>query len=92
LPGQRFTERLFTVAAHRLRPRAVCNAGDRLARAPLHAARGGGRVPGYMDRHNIPTATSEDLARAHESNLAVQDEYGTKFLTSWFDPTGCAGI
>lgn len=49
-------------------------------------------MPRYMDRHNIPTATSEDLALAHEADLAVQDEYGTKFLTYWFDPADGTGI
>jgi class 3 adenylate cyclase len=49
-------------------------------------------MPRYMDRHNIPTATSEDLARAHELDLAVQGQYDTKFLTYWFDPTDGTGI
>ena len=49
-------------------------------------------MPRYMDRHNIPTATSEDLARAHEQDLVVQGEYDTKFLTYWFDPADGTGI
>ena len=49
-------------------------------------------MPRYMDRHNIPAATSEDLAKAHELDLSVQSRFGTKFLTYWFDPADGTGI
>lgn len=43
-------------------------------------------MPIYIDRHNVPSATHEDLVNAHELDLAVQSEHGVKFLTYWFDP------
>ena len=49
-------------------------------------------MPRYMDRHNIPSATSEDLAKAHSRDLSVQSRFGTKFLTYWFDPEDGTGI
>jgi len=42
-------------------------------------------MPIYMDRHNAPTASAEDLAQAHDLDLEAQDEYGVRFLTYWFD-------
>lgn len=49
-------------------------------------------MPAYMDRHNLPLATSEDLAAAHSRDLEVQHEYGVRFLTYWFDPRDGTGI
>jgi len=49
-------------------------------------------MPRFMDRHNIPSATSEDLAKAHALDLSVQSQYETKFLTYWFDPADGTGI
>lgn len=45
-----------------------------------------------MDRHNLPLATSEDLASAHARDLEVQAAYGVRFLTYWFDPQDGTGI
>ena len=42
-------------------------------------------MPFYMDRHNTPTASAEGLAEAHKLDLAVQEEYGVRILTYWFD-------
>lgn len=39
----------------------------------------------FMDRHNLPGATPADLAEAHGKDLALQDQYGVKFLTYWYD-------
>ncbi|MEZ4519810.1 MAG: DUF4242 domain-containing protein [Chloroflexota bacterium] len=41
-------------------------------------------MPFFMDRHSIQ-ATPEEIAAAHELDLATQEEYGVKFLTYWFD-------
>ena len=42
-------------------------------------------MPLFMDQHDTKGASSEDLARAHENDLAVQDEYNVRFLTYWLD-------
>ena len=39
-----------------------------------------------MDRHQKIGITWEEIRIAHEKDLKVQDEYGVKFLTYWFDP------
>jgi class 3 adenylate cyclase len=39
----------------------------------------------YMDRHDVEGATPEDLAKAHLQDLAIQEKYGVKYLTYWFD-------
>jgi class 3 adenylate cyclase len=38
-----------------------------------------------MDRHYIQGATRHAIADAHDKDLALQDKYGVKFLTYWFD-------
>lgn len=43
-------------------------------------------MPLYMDRHDIPGATAEDVAEAHVQDVAIQDRYGVSYLTYWFDP------
>jgi len=49
-------------------------------------------MPLYMDVHpGLGDATAEDVAEAHRRDLAVQDEYGVRFLSYWFsDPEGKA--
>jgi len=39
----------------------------------------------FMDRHEIPGATAADIAAAHLKDLGVQDRYGVRFLTYWFE-------
>jgi class 3 adenylate cyclase len=39
----------------------------------------------FMDRHDVPGATAEDVAQAHMSDLAVAGKYGVQFLSYWFD-------
>jgi class 3 adenylate cyclase len=43
-------------------------------------------VPLYMDRHDLPGATAEDVARAHVADLAVQERHGVTYTSYWFDP------
>ena len=43
-------------------------------------------MPIFMDRHDLKGTTAEELALAHQKDVAVQDRYGVKFLTYWFDP------
>lgn len=43
-------------------------------------------MPIYMDRHDLPESVSaEEVARLHQEDLKVEDEYGCKGLTYWFD-------
>lgn len=44
-------------------------------------------MPIYMDRHELAGTTAEEAAQAHLKDLAIQDRYGVKFLTYWFDET-----
>jgi class 3 adenylate cyclase len=38
-----------------------------------------------MDRHEFAELTAEAAAQAHVMDIAVQDQFGVKFLTYWFD-------
>ncbi|HLI72524.1 MAG TPA: nickel-binding protein, partial [Acidimicrobiales bacterium] len=42
-------------------------------------------VPLFLDRHDAAGATAQDIAAAHELDLAVQDRYGVRYVTYWFD-------
>jgi class 3 adenylate cyclase len=42
-------------------------------------------VPLYMDRHDVPDATAEDVAQAHANDLAVAGKHRVQFLAYWFD-------
>ena len=42
-------------------------------------------MPLFLDRHNVPGVTPTELAEAHKLDLAVQDDYGVRYLTYWFD-------
>ena len=48
-------------------------------------AAGGDLVPLFMDRHDIPGITAEEVARAHVLDLALAPKYGVQFLTYWHD-------
>jgi class 3 adenylate cyclase len=39
----------------------------------------------FIDRHEIPGATAADIAAAHVQDLGVQDKYGVRFITYWFE-------
>jgi class 3 adenylate cyclase len=43
-------------------------------------------LPLYLDRHNIPGVTAEDLAAAHAKDVEIEKKYGVRYLTYWFDP------
>jgi hypothetical protein len=38
-----------------------------------------------MDRHDIEGTTAIEVAEAHKKDLKIQDKYGCKALTYWFD-------
>jgi class 3 adenylate cyclase len=44
-------------------------------------------MPIYIDRHFVEGATDHAVSNAHEKDLKIQDKYGIKFLTYWFDET-----
>jgi hypothetical protein len=42
-------------------------------------------MPLYMDRHDLPDATAADIANAHLRDLEVQERFGVRFITYWFE-------
>jgi class 3 adenylate cyclase len=42
-------------------------------------------VPLFLDRHKVLGATAPEIAAAHQLDVAVQDEYGVRYVTYWFD-------
>jgi class 3 adenylate cyclase len=43
-------------------------------------------MPMYMDRHDLPGITPEELADAHMRDVEVQERHGVRYHTYWFDP------
>jgi hypothetical protein len=39
----------------------------------------------FMDRHDMRGLTAADVAEAHRKDLGIQDQYGVKYLTYWYD-------
>jgi len=42
-------------------------------------------MPIFLDRHDVVEYTAEEVAKLHLRDLEVQDKYGVKFLTYWYD-------
>ena len=42
-------------------------------------------MPLFMDRHDVPGVTAEQVAQAHLSDLAMEAKHGVRFLAYWFD-------
>lgn len=42
-------------------------------------------MPIFIDRHDMEGTSAADVAIAHARDLQIQDSYGVKFLTYWFD-------
>ena len=42
-------------------------------------------MPIFMDRHDMRDMTAEAIAAAHRRDIEVQDKYGVKYMTYWFD-------
>jgi class 3 adenylate cyclase len=42
-------------------------------------------MPLYIDRHDLADATAADVAAAHMRDLEVQDGFGVRFVTYWFE-------
>jgi hypothetical protein len=49
-------------------------------------------MPLYMDRHDLPDATAADVAAAHMRDLEVQDGFGVRFVTYWFEEDAGSGF
>jgi len=43
-------------------------------------------MPMYLDRHDAPGVTAEELAEAHRLDTEIQEKYGVRYNTYWFDP------
>ena len=43
-------------------------------------------MPMFLDRHDTPGLSATELAAAHQQDLEVQERYGVKYHTYWFDP------
>jgi class 3 adenylate cyclase len=42
-------------------------------------------MPIFMDRHHLHGMPPEHVAEAHRRDLEIQDKYGVKYLTYWYD-------
>ena len=42
-------------------------------------------MPMYMDIHNVPGATVEDLRKAHEADMDIQHKHGVQCLRYWLN-------
>jgi class 3 adenylate cyclase len=42
-------------------------------------------MPIFIDRHDMRGMTAESVAAAHRKDLEIQDKYGVKYMTYWFD-------
>jgi class 3 adenylate cyclase len=42
-------------------------------------------MPLFMDRHDLPGVTAEDVARAHASDLRVAPKHDVQFVSYWVD-------
>lgn len=42
-------------------------------------------MPIYMDRHDLSKVTAEDVAKVHQEDIKIQDQFGCRGLTYWFD-------
>ena len=49
-------------------------------------------MPIFMDRHDMRGVTAEDVAEAHRKDLEIQDNYGVKYITYWYDSERSAGF
>ena len=42
-------------------------------------------MPLFMDRHDLANATAVEIAKAHVLDLEIQDRFGVRYVTYWFD-------
>ncbi len=49
-------------------------------------------MPIFMDRHDMAGATAENVAEAHRKDLEIQEKYGVKYMTYWYDSERATGF
>lgn len=49
-------------------------------------------MPIFLDRHDLSGLTAADIAEAHRQDLEIQERYGVRFLTYWFDESRGTGF
>jgi len=64
----------------------------RFQSGPSEETGGATPVPIFLDRHDLSGLTASDIAEAHRKDLEVQDQYGVRFLTYWFDESRGTGF
>jgi hypothetical protein len=42
-------------------------------------------MPIFLDRHDMVEQSAAGVAKLHIKDLEIQDQYGVKFLTYWYD-------
>ena len=42
-------------------------------------------MPLFMDVHNVPGVKAEDVAKAHQEDLKIQDDHGVDYRQYWVD-------
>ena len=42
-------------------------------------------MPLFMDRHDLPGISAEEVAQAHLTDIRFESKYGVQFLAYWFD-------
>ena len=42
-------------------------------------------MPIFLDRHDVVESSAEEVAKLHVKDLEIQDRYGVRFLTYWYD-------
>jgi Protein of unknown function (DUF4242) len=42
-------------------------------------------MPLFMDVHTVDGATADAVAGAHKKDLAIQDQYGVKYVKYWLN-------
>ena len=42
-------------------------------------------MPLFMDRHDIGASTAEEVAKAHEHDIAIQGRHNCRAITYWHD-------
>ena len=42
-------------------------------------------MPLFMDRHDLPGMTAEEVAQAHRTDIRIAAKYAVQFLAYWFD-------
>ena len=42
-------------------------------------------MPIFLDRHDMVEQTAKETAQLHIKDLEIQDQYGVKFITYWYD-------